>query len=45
MDIYEKYFPGQLIKTYGIGAISSDAEKIIRKIKTEGFSDRRGVIE
>ena len=34
MDIYEKYFPGRLIKTYESGAISSDAEKIIGKIKT-----------
>ena len=34
MDIYEKYFPGQLIKTYESGAIASDAEKIIVKIKT-----------
>lgn len=33
MDIYEKYFPGQLLKTYESGAISSDAEKIINKIK------------
>lgn len=36
MDIYEKYFPGQLLKTYESGAISSDAEKIINKIMTEG---------
>ena len=34
MDIYEKYFPSRLIKTYESGAISSDAEKIIDKIKT-----------
>lgn len=33
MDIYEKYFPGQLIKTYESGAISSDAEQIIKRIK------------
>lgn len=33
MDIYEKYFPGQLLKTYESGAISIDAEKIINKIK------------
>ena len=33
MDIYEKYFPGQLLKTYESGAISVDAEKIINKIK------------
>lgn len=32
MDIYEKYFPGKLIKTYESGAISTDAEKIIRKM-------------
>lgn len=35
LDIYEKYFPGQLLKTYESGAISSDAEKIIDKIKAE----------
>lgn len=34
INIYEKYFPGQLLKTYESGAISSDAEKIIHKIKT-----------
>ena len=33
LDIYEKYFPGRLLKTYESGAISSDAEKIIDKIK------------
>lgn len=33
MDIYEKYFPGQLLKTYESGAISGDAEKLINKIK------------
>lgn len=33
MDIYEKYFPGQLLKTYESGAISIDAEKIINKIR------------
>lgn len=36
MDIYEEYFPGQLLKTYESGAISSDAEKIIEKIKMGG---------
>ena len=35
MDIYENYYPGQLIKTYESGAISSDAEKIINRIKLE----------
>lgn len=35
MDIYEEYFPGQLLKTYESGAISSDAEKIIQKIKEQ----------
>lgn len=35
LDIYAKYFPGQLIKTYESGALSSDAEKIIQKIKEE----------
>lgn len=34
LDIYEKYFPGQLIKTYESGAISFDAGKIIDKIKS-----------
>ena len=34
MDIYEKYYPGQLIKTYESGAISRDAEKMINKIKS-----------
>ena len=33
MDIYEKYFPGQLIKTYESGVISIDAEKIIHRMK------------
>ncbi len=28
MDIYEKYYPGQLLKTYESGAISSDAVEI-----------------
>lgn len=32
LEIYEKYFPGQLLKTYESGALSSDAEKIIKKI-------------
>ena len=35
LDIYEKFFPGQLLKTYESGAISSDAEKIIKMIKAE----------
>ncbi len=35
MDIYEKYFPSQLIKTYESGAISSDADKIINRIKNK----------
>ena len=33
MDIYERYFPGQLLKTYESGAIASDAEKMIERIK------------
>ena len=36
LDIYEEYFHGQLLKTYESGAISSDAEKIIEKIKMGG---------
>ena len=35
LDIYAKFFPGQLLKTYESGAISSDAEKIIKMIKAE----------
>lgn len=33
MDIYENYFPNQLIKTYENGALSKDAQKLIDKIK------------
>jgi ATP-dependent DNA helicase RecQ len=33
LDIYEKYFPDQLLKTYESGVISNDAEKLIDKIK------------
>lgn len=33
MKIYKKFFPSQLLKTYESGAISSDAETIIQKIK------------
>ena len=33
IDIYEKYYPGQLLKTYESGAISQDAEAQINKIK------------
>ena len=36
MDIYDKYFPNQLLKTYESGALSSDAEKIIANIKSKG---------
>lgn len=36
MDIYEKYFPGQLLKAYETGAISSDAEKIINEMLLTG---------
>ncbi len=36
IDIYKKYFPGQLIKTYESGVISNDAEKIINSILTCG---------
>ena len=32
-DIYEKCFPGQLLKTYESGALSIDAERIIERIK------------
>lgn len=30
MDIYENYFPNQLIKTYESGALSKDAQKLIQ---------------
>ncbi len=33
MDIYENYFPNQLIKTYESGALSKDAQKLIDKLK------------
>lgn len=33
IDIYDKYFPNQLIKTYENGALSKDAQKCIDKIK------------
>ena len=33
MDIYENYFPNQLIKTYENGALSKDAQKLIDKLK------------
>lgn len=35
MEIYEKYYPGQLLKTYESGAISLDAEVVINKIKAK----------
>ena len=33
MNIFENYFPNQLIKTYENGAISKDAQKLIDKLK------------
>lgn len=33
MEIYEKYYPGLLYRTYETGALSRDAEMIIEKIK------------
>ena len=33
LDIYEKYYPGKLIKTYESGNISRDTEKTIRNIE------------
>ena len=33
MDIYEKFFPGQLKKTYETGTISSDAQTLIDELK------------
>lgn len=32
LEIYETYFPGQLIKTYESGALSKDAEELIKTI-------------
>ncbi len=32
LGIYETYFPGQLIKTYESGALSMEAEKLIRNV-------------
>ncbi|WP_242839379.1 RecQ family ATP-dependent DNA helicase [Oribacterium sp. P6A1] len=34
IDIYEKYFPGQLYRTYESGAISQDAENVIRELQS-----------
>lgn len=34
LEIYERYFPGMLIKTYETGVISKDAELIIEKLKS-----------
>ena len=33
IDIYEKYYPGQLYRTYESGAISQDAENVIKQLK------------
>lgn len=33
IDIYNQYFPGQMIKTYESGVLSQDAERIIQMIK------------
>lgn len=33
MDVYEKYYPGRLYKTYESGSISTDAESIIGELK------------
>lgn len=32
LDVYNTFFPGQLIKTYESGVISSDAKKLIEEI-------------
>lgn len=32
LSIYESYFPGQLIKTYESGALSRNAEKLIKEV-------------
>ena len=31
-EVYNKYYPGQLLKTYESGALSLDAEAVINKI-------------
>lgn len=33
MDVYEKYFPGKMIKSYESGTISKSAKSLIEKIK------------
>ena len=32
VEIYKKYFPNQLLRTYESGSLSKDSEKIIEKI-------------
>lgn len=34
LQIYERYFPGQLIKTYESGTLSKDVEKLIEKLQS-----------
>ena len=47
MEIYEKYYPGLLYRTYETGALSRDAEMIIEKIKDNynGITDKEGCWE
>ena len=33
LDIYETFFPGQMIKTYESGAISVEAKRLIEKLQ------------
>ncbi|WP_127165961.1 RecQ family ATP-dependent DNA helicase [Veillonella sp. CHU732] len=34
LQIYERYFPGQLIKTYESGTLSKDVEKLIQELQS-----------
>ena len=36
LDIYDEFFPGQMVKTYESGALSADARKMILKLKQMG---------
>lgn len=37
MDIYDRYFPNQMVKTYESGAIATDAVKLIERIKNDSI--------
>lgn len=34
LQVYERYFPGQLIQTSESGTLSKDAEKIIKELQS-----------